>query len=142
MIEVTSSIKIDESEIEIDFIRASGPGGQNVNKLSTAAQLRFDITGSANLPDEVKARLIKLTGSRVTENGVLLIDAKRYRTQDANRQDAIKRLVAWIQKAAMPPKVRHATRPSGVSRANRMREKRKKSEIKQLRKTDINDWEN
>ena len=140
MIEVTSSIKIDESEIQIDFIRASGPGGQNVNKVASSVQLRFDVRNSSSLEPDVKERLIKLAGSRVTEGGVLIIEAKRYRTQEVNRQDAIQRLIAWIQKAAVPAKPRHATRPSGTSRARRLREKRRKSEIKQLRKTDLNDW--
>ncbi|MCE5209505.1 MAG: aminoacyl-tRNA hydrolase [Chloroflexi bacterium] len=140
MIEVTSSIRIDESEIQLDFIRASGPGGQNVNKVASSVQLRFDVRNSPSLEPDVKERLIRLAGSRVTEGGILIIEAKRYRTQDANRQDAIQRLIAWIQKAAAPAKPRHATRPSGASRARRLREKRKKSEIKQLRKTDLNDW--
>jgi len=140
MIEVTSSIKIDESEIQLDFIRASGPGGQNVNKVASSVQLWFDVRNSPSLEPDVKERLIRLAGSRVTEGGVLIIEAKRYRTQEVNRQDAIQRLIAWIQKAAVPAKPRHVTRPSGASRARRLREKRKKSEIKQLRKTDLNDW--
>ena len=140
MIEVTSSIRIDESEIQLDFIRASGPGGQNVNKVASSVQLRFDVRNSPSLESEVKERLIRLAGNRVTEGGILIIEATKYRTQDANRRDAIQRLIAWIQKAAVPAKPRHATRLSGASRARRLREKRRKSEIKQLRKTDLNDW--
>ncbi|NMB61679.1 MAG: aminoacyl-tRNA hydrolase [Chloroflexi bacterium] len=111
MIEVTPSVKIEESEIQYDFIRVSGPGGQNVNKVASSVQLRFDIRNSPSLEPDVKERLIKLAGSRVTEDGILIIEAKRYRTQDQNRFDANQRLISLIQKALEKPKVRRATRP-------------------------------
>ena len=97
MIEVTSSVKIDESEIQLDFIRASGPGGQNVNKVASSVQLRFDVRNSPSLDPDVKERLIKLAGNRVTEDGILIIEAKRYRTQEQNRFDATERLITLIQ---------------------------------------------
>jgi ribosome-associated protein len=133
MIEITSSVSINQDEIQIDFIRASGPGGQNVNKVSSAAQLRFDIQNSPSLEPDVKERLIRLAGSRVTEAGILLIDAKRYRTQEQNRFDAIQRLVALVQKALEKPKLRHKTRPTLASKQRRLQSKRQHSEKKRLR---------
>lgn len=140
MLEITPSITLPASEIQIDFIRASGPGGQNVNKVSTAVQLRFDILNSPSLPQEVKERLVNLGGNRITSEGVLILEASRYRTQEQNRQDALSRLAALVQKAATPPRKRRATRPSGASRARRLREKRRKAEIKQLRRNP-GDWD-
>ena len=141
MIEVTPSVRIEESEIQYDFIRASGPGGQNVNKVSSAVQLRFDAVNSPSLPAEVKERLIKLAGSRVTEDGILIIEAKRYRSQEKNRTDAVQRLVTLIQKAAEPPKKRKATRPSVTARAARVGAKRQRGVLKRTRKYNPDEWE-
>ncbi len=141
MIEITPTVQIDESELQYDFIRASGPGGQNVNKVASSVQLRFDVCNSPSLPADVKERLIKLAGSRVTEEGVLIIEAKRYRTQEQNRYDATQRLIAWIQKALEKPKVRKLTRPSVTAKAARVGDKKKRGEIKRTRRYNPEDWE-
>jgi len=141
MIEVSSNVKIDESEIQYDFIRTSGPGGQNVNKVASSVQLRFDIRNSLSLELEVKERLIKLAGSRVTDDGILIIEAKKYRTQEQNRYDATQRLIAWVQKALEKPKVRRATRPSLTAKAARVGDKKKRGEIKKTRRFNQEDWE-
>jgi ribosome-associated protein len=141
MIEVTSSVKIEESEIQLDFIRASGPGGQNVNKVASSVQLRFDVRNSPSLYPDVKERLIKLAGSRMTDEGILIIEAKRYRTQEQNRFDAIQRLTTLIQKALEKPKVRRATRPSLTAKAARVGDKKKHGEIKRTRRLVPKDWE-
>jgi ribosome-associated protein len=117
MIEITDSLSIHEEEIQISFIRASGPGGQNVNKVATSVQLRFDVRNSPGIDQGVKERLIRIAGNRVTTDGVLIIEAKRYRTQEKNRLDAIQRLVKFIQLALVIPKVRRATRPSLTAKA-------------------------
>jgi len=140
-IEVNSNLSIDDQELEFDFIRASGPGGQNVNKVATAAQLRFDVRNSPSLPEDIKARLIKLAGCRVTEDGILIIHAKRYRNQEQNRLDALNRLIVLIQKAAQPPGVRKPTRPTVTSRAARKAAKQRRAEIKRLRRYDPDEWE-
>lgn len=134
MIEVTPYLSIPENEIVIEYIRASGPGGQNVNKVSTAAQLRFDIRHSPSLTDAVKDRLVKLAGSRVTSEGVLVIEAKRYRTQEQNRLDAINRLVIRVRKALEKPGIRRPTRPGAAARAERLDEKRKHAAVKKARR--------
>ena len=115
MIEITPSLQIDEREVQIDFVRASGPGGQNVNKVATAAQLRFDVQTSS-LPEEVKSRLVQLAGNRVTTEGVLLIEAKRYRTQEQNREDALQRFSDLIRRALVKPKARKKTKPTTASK--------------------------
>lgn len=134
MIEVSSTVKIDENEIQYDFIRASGPGGQNVNKVASAVQLRFDVRNSTSLEQEIKDRLIKLAGSRMTTEGILIIEASQYRTQDQNRADALLRLVDLIRQAAHKPKPRKKTRPGAAAIARRLDEKRRRSETKHMRK--------
>ncbi len=134
MIRITSNIAIDENEIKERFIRASGPGGQNVNKVSSAVQLRFDVAASTSVPEEVKDRLIRLAGSRMTEGGVLVIDARRYRTQERNRRDALERLVSLLRRATKPPKSRKQTRPTFASRQRRLASKQRRGAIKRLRR--------
>ena len=141
MIEVTSSVKIDENEVQYEFVRASGPGGQNVNKVASSVQLRFNVRNSPSLEPDVKERLIKLAGNRVTEDGILIIEAKRYRTQDQNRFDATQRLITWVQKALEKPKVRKATRPTITAKAARVGDKKKRGEIKKTRRFNPEDWE-
>jgi ribosome-associated protein len=141
MIEVTPTLKIDESEVQFDFIRSSGPGGQNVNKVASSVQLRFDIHNSSSLGPEVKERLRKLAGSRVTDDGILIIEAKRFRTQEQNRLDAIQRLVALVQKSIDKPTPRKATKPSRASRIARMYDKKKRGEVKRSRRSIKNDME-
>jgi ribosome-associated protein len=133
VIQVTADIAIDEREIEIAFVRSSGPGGQNVNKVATAAQLRFDVAHARSLPDDVRERLATHAGSRLTRAGVLVITARRFRTQERNRADAIERLVAWIRAAAAPPKKRRRTRTPRAAKARRVEAKRRHSTTKRLR---------
>ena len=134
MLRVTRSIAVEDDEIHMDFVRSSGPGGQNVNKVATAVQLRFDVANSPSLSDEVRSRLKRLAGRRITADGVLIIDARRYRTQQRNRQDATDRLAALIRKAAAPPKRRRKTRPTAASRQRRLEAKRHRSRTKRLRR--------
>jgi len=133
MIQITDTIAIDEREIEESFIRSSGPGGQNVNKLSTAVQLRFDARRSPSLPNDVSIRVQRLAGSRLTKDGVVVITAQRHRTQERNRDDALARLIALIREAAVPPKARRPTRPTAASRAKRLQGKKRRSTIKGFR---------
>jgi ribosome-associated protein len=134
MIYITKNIAIDEREIKQEFIHASGPGGQNVNKVSSAVQLRFDIANTPSLPDDIRKRLVHLAGRRITEDGVLIIHAHRFRTQERNRKDAFARLVKLIRKASETPKVRHKTKPSLESKRRRLEEKRQRSEAKRMRR--------
>ena len=133
MIRITRTITIDESEIQEYFVRASGPGGQNVNKVATTVQLRFDVSNSRSLPEEVRTRLISLAGNRITEDGILIIDARRFRTQSRNREDAIARLVELIRNAAQRPKIRRKTRPTLTSKIRRLESKRRVAESKRVR---------
>ena len=136
MIKITPAIEIDEGEIQFEFIRASGPGGQKVNKVATAVQLRFNVASSPSLPDEVRQRLIHLAGKRMTEDGVLVIHARRFRSQGRNRQDAIDRLVALIRKASIQPKSRIKTTPTQASKERRLEVKRRRSRTKRKRQYD------
>jgi ribosome-associated protein len=134
MIPVTDDVIIYETEIHMDFVRSSGPGGQNVNKVSTAVQLRFDVRNTASIPVEIQERLIRLAGKRVTAEGVLVIHASRFRTQERNRQDAIDRLVQLVRRAAEKPKRRVKTRPSLASKERQLAKKRRRSHIKKMRR--------
>jgi ribosome-associated protein len=135
MLRITPSISIGENEIQLDFIRASGPGGQHVNKAATAVQLRFDARNSPSLTDDVRERLIRLAGSRVTEDGILIIAARSFRSQERNRQDAIDRLVELIRKAAEEPKLRRKTKPTRAANHRRLDAKRRRSQAKRLRRS-------
>jgi ribosome-associated protein len=133
MLQVTPTIAIDDSEIEERFVRASGPGGQNVNKVSTAVQLRFDAEHSPALDERTRHRLRTIAGTRMTSDGVLVIDARRHRTQAQNREDARERLIALVRAAATPPKRRRKTRPTLASKNRRIETKRRRAEAKQAR---------
>jgi ribosome-associated protein len=133
MIEVTPDIRIADDELSFSFVRASGPGGQNVNKVSTAVQLRFDAANSPNLPEAVRARALRLAGRRATAEGVIVLDARRHRTQERNRQDAVDRLVALLQRAAALPKPRTSTKPTRASRLKRVDDKRRRAAVKRAR---------
>ena len=135
MLHPTPDICIPATEIEAQFIHASGPGGQNVNKVASAVQLRFNVAASSSLPEPVKARLQRLAASRLTEDGALIIEARRFRSQAKNREDAYERLCRWIQQAAEPPKPRRPTRPSRAARERRRQDKRVRGQRKQLRKS-------
>jgi ribosome-associated protein len=135
MIRITDQINIDESELEESFVRSSGPGGQNVNKLSTAVQLRFDVRGSPSLPNDVAVRLMRLAGRRITKDGVLVLIAQEHRTQERNRAEALDRLIALIKEAAVRPVPRRATKPTRASKQKRLEGKKHRSVIKRHRQS-------
>ena len=133
MIRVTDHIALDEREIEESFVRASGPGGQNVNKVASAVQLKFDVRRSPSLPNDVAVRLMKLAGRRVRQDGVIVITAQRFRSQEQNRQDALDRLVALVRQAAVRPTPRRKTKPTLASKQRRLEGKSRRSQVKSLR---------
>ena len=134
MIAITPTIAISENEIKLDFIRSSGPGGQNVNKVATAVQLRFDVKNSPSLSHDVRTRLVRLAGRKITEHGILIIEARRFRKQERNRQDAIDRLINLIRKASEKPKARIKTKPTRAAKKRMLAAKQHRSKIKRMRR--------
>jgi ribosome-associated protein len=136
---VTEAIRVPEEELKERFIQASGPGGQNVNKVASAVELRFDVAGSLALPEAVRQRLMRLASRRLTQEGVLVIQARRHRTQERNRADARERLAELIRRAAVPPKPRRATRPTKASKERRVEAKKGRSAVKRMRRRPVDD---
>ncbi len=134
MIRIPPHIVIKEKELNFEFVRSSGPGGQNVNKVSTAVQLRLDVRASTGIPADVKGRLRTLAGRRMTENGILIIKANQFRKQEQNRQDAVERLIQLLQMAAIKPKKRVKTRPSRAAKERKLVAKKQRGQLKKLRK--------
>lgn len=139
MIEITPHIILNDAELKISFIRAPGPGGQNVNKVATGVQLRFNVIKSPSLPEPVRERLILLMGNRLTATGDFILKATRYRTQIRNKEDAIARLTVWIQKAITPPKKRKKTKPTKAAKERRLSEKKQHGKNKALRRKNVRD---
>jgi len=137
MLKITDTIQIDEHELYFEYTRASGPGGQNVNKVATAVQLRFDIANSSSLASDLRERLIRLSGNRANADGILLIEAKRFRTQEQNREDAIHRFSELVKKASERPKTRHKTKPTKGSKEERLKEKKQRGAIKKSRQNNL-----
>jgi ribosome-associated protein len=133
MIRITPTISIEEQEIKEEFVRSSGPGGQNVNKVATAVKIRFDVAKSPSLPDDVRKRLKQLAGRRITRAGILVLDARRFRTQEMNRKDGLERLVELIKRASQKPRRRLKTKPTFASRKQRLETKRRRSDKKKMR---------
>ena len=134
MLEILPGVAIPEEELQFEYSRAAGPGGQNVNKVATAVQLRFDVRSSPSIPDEWRKRLVKIAGKRVNKEGVLVIEARRYRTQEQNRQDARQRLAALLRQASIAPRRRVKTRPTQASQENRLQAKRRRGLVKRQRR--------
>jgi ribosome-associated protein len=135
MIEITDRIIINEDEIQLDFIRSSGPGGQNVNKVSSGVQLHYDVKNSPSLPEDVRNRLMRQAHNRITQGGILILEAKQFRTQEQNRQDAVERLIELIRTAAKKPKIRKRTKISKDSNRKRLEAKRRRGRIKRMRRS-------
>jgi ribosome-associated protein len=133
MLEITPTLKIEERELQFEYIRASGPGGQKVNKVATAVQLRFDVINSSSLASDIKGRLVHLAGKRVNTDGVLIIEAKRFRTQEQNREDATQRFVELLQRSVIKPKKRLKTKPTRASKETRLKKKKRRGEVKKIR---------
>ena len=136
MLEITPSIHIDERELQLEFVRASGPGGQNVNKVATAVQLRYDLRASS-MPEDIKSRLNSIAGKRVTNEDVLVLEARRFRTQEQNREDAIQRFVELVRRAAVRPKPRRKTKPTHASQEKRVKVKKERGEVKKIRQSKL-----
>jgi ribosome-associated protein len=134
MLEILPGVTISKDELHFEYSRAAGPGGQNVNKVATAVQLRFDARGSPSIPEEWRQRLVRLAGKRLTQDGILVIEARRFRTQEQNRQDALQRLAALLRQASIPSKPRHKTRPTQASQEKRLQAKRRRGLVKRQRR--------